>query len=111
MRSLLRLCMAGGLLFAACGDDNKQCSLTDPSTCDNGLVCEAYSDGSGTHNACVAPTLLRGHITNALTGAPVAGARVVAIDGDSHAASGPVAISDATGNYTIRVIAPRMSGA
>ena len=110
MRTLVRLMLAGGL-FAACGSDNTQCNPNDSSSCDNGQVCEAYTDGAGMHNACVAPTLLRGHVTNAQSGAAVANARVVAIDGNTHASTGPVAITDAAGNYSIRVTPPRMSGA
>ena len=110
MRTLLRLMLAGGL-FAACGSDNTQCNPNDNSTCDNGQVCETYTDASGMHNACVAPTLLKGRVTNAQTGNGVGGARVIAIDGDTHAATGAVALTDPLGNYSIRVIAPRMSGA
>lgn len=109
MRTLLRLMLAGGL-FAACGSDNTQCNPNDSSSCDNGQVCEAYTDGSGMHNACVAPTLLKGKVTNAQTNAAVTGARVVAIDGDTHEATGSVAITDAMGNYSIRVTPARMSG-
>src|SRR5258708_3737646 len=82
-----------GLLLGAvgCGSGNKECSPTS--------------------SACCAPTQLKGKITNAQSGAAVANARVVAIDGDSQASVGPVAISDAAGNYAVRVEAPRMSGA
>jgi hypothetical protein len=99
-------------LLAGCGggDAAKECTAGDP--CSNGQFCESYVDTSGaTHNACFAPTLLAGKITDASTSAAIAGARVVAIDGDSHAAVGPVSITDAMGNYSVRVTAPRMSGA
>jgi len=96
-------------LLAGCGNNNKEC--TAGTACDNGQFCEAYTDGSGEqHNACFAPTELKGKITNAQTGAAIANARVVAIDGDSHAAVSAVALSDASGNYSVRVTAPRQSG-
>jgi hypothetical protein len=96
--------------LAGCGSSsNKECTVGDK--CDSGGYCESYTDGSGMHNACFAPTLLAGKVTDATTGAAIAGARVVAIDGDSHAAVGPVSITDAMGDYSVRVTAPRMSGA
>jgi hypothetical protein len=95
-------------LLAGCGGGGKECTVGD--ACSNGF-CETYVDGSGMHNACFAPTHLAGRVTDATTGAAIAGARVVAIDGDSHAAVGPVSITDAMGNYSVRVTAPRMSGA
>jgi hypothetical protein len=95
-------------LAAACGNKNKECTVGD--ACDNGQVCESYTDTSGTHAACFAPTTLKGKITNAQTGAAVQGARVIAIDGDTHAAVSAASISDASGNYEVRITAPRMSG-
>ena len=97
-----------GALTGCGGDDQRECTVGD--SCDNGGYCESYVDSDGTHNACFAPTLLTGKVTDATTGAAVAGARVVAIDGDSHAAVGPVSVTGLTGNYAVRVSAPRMSG-
>jgi hypothetical protein len=96
--------------LAGCGgSDNKECNAGD--ACANGAFCESFVDGSGMHNACFAPTVLAGKVSDAISHAAIAGARVVAIDGDSHAAVGPVSITDVMGNYTVRVTAPRMSGA
>jgi hypothetical protein len=98
-------------LVAACGgSSNKECSLDNPATCASGQVCESFTDGTGTHNACFAPTLLQGTITNAITSAAIPGARVVAIDADSHSAASPVSITDALGHYSVRVLAPRVAG-
>jgi hypothetical protein len=108
-RGLLISMVLGGTLAGCDGDDNKECTVG--ARCDNGAYCESYIDGSGAHTACFAPTLLAGQVTDATTGAAIAGARVVAIDGDSHAAVGPVSTTDAMGNYSVRVTAPRMSGA
>ena len=97
-------------VFVGCGsDEKKECTVGD--SCAGGAYCESYVDSSGMHNACFAPTLLAGKVTDATTGAPIAGARVVAIDGDSHGAVGPVSTTDVMGNYSVRVTAPRMSGA
>jgi hypothetical protein len=95
---------------AGCGDDKlKACTVGDASSCSGGKVCEAYTDGSGAHAACFAPTLLSGKVTDSTSHAPIAGARVVALDGDSHAATGTVSTTDAMGNYSVRVIAVRMA--
>jgi hypothetical protein len=107
-RTLLCSALMVGALAGCGGSDNKECAVGD--ACDNGAFCESYADGSGMHNACFAPTLLAGKVSDATTGAAIAGARVVAIDGDSHAAVGPVSVTDAAGNYSVRVTAPRMSG-
>ncbi|HJZ88100.1 MAG TPA: carboxypeptidase-like regulatory domain-containing protein, partial [Polyangia bacterium] len=101
----------GVFFLIGCGEDNKECKIGAPDACDNGQVCEAYTDMSGMHTACFAPTVLRGKITNAESGVPIPGARVVAIDGDSHASTGPVSISDSAGNYSVRIIAPRAADA
>lgn len=103
--------IAGAVAFAGCGNDAGECKLGDPMACKDNQVCETYSDPGGMHTSCFAPTELKGKITNADTGAAVAGARVVAIDGDSHAAVGPVSLSDASGNYVVRVEAPRAANA
>src|SRR5262245_45376728 len=95
-------------LWIGCGDDKpKTCTVGTSNGCAQGQVCENYTDTSGMHAACFAPTQLRGIVTNAQSAAPIAGARVVAIDGDSHAAVSPVALSDASGHYAITVFAPR----
>jgi len=97
-------------LAAGCGGggDKKECKVGD--ACGNGGFCESYVDSGGAmHNACFAPTLLAGQVTDAASAAPIPGARVVAIDGDSHAAVGPVSVTDAAGHYTVRVTAPRVA--
>jgi hypothetical protein len=109
----LRLFHVLGLaaLLGGCGNSaKKECTAGD--ACDNGQFCEAYTDAmSGAmHTACFAPTELKGKVTDASNGTAIAGARVVAIDGDAHAAVGPVSITDAMGNYTVRVTAPRTAG-
>ncbi len=98
--------------LAGCGNGNNQdCKVGDPAACMDGQVCESYSDASGMHAACFAPTNLGGKITSAESGAPIAGARVVAIDGDTHTAVGPVSVTDASGAYSVRVEAPRAASA
>src|SRR5690349_18679054 len=100
------------MIFLGCGgSSNKECKLDDPTTCSGGQVCEAYTLSGATHNACFAPTLLKGKITSIANNAAIAGARVVAIDGDSHAAAGAVSVSDMSGDYSVRVVAPRTAGA
>jgi hypothetical protein len=98
-----------GLLAAALGacssDKKSSCNPADPSACSGGAVCEPLA-GGGT--ACVAPLVVKGQVTDLVSGAAVAGARVVALD-PNRAPASPVATTDAGGNYTLNVQATRAS--
>ncbi len=100
-----KLCIALALiapLVVACGDDDdekKACGLTDNSGCDPGLVCEQVAGGEP---ACFAPIVVKGRVFDALDESAIAGANVIARDANEVAVS-PVAISDAMGNYSLRI--------
>jgi len=88
--------------LAGCGDDEeevKACSLTGKSGCKEGLVCEEVAGGEP---ACFAPILIKGRVFDALDESAIEGAHVVARDANDVAVS-PVAVSDAMGNYTLRI--------
>jgi hypothetical protein len=82
-------CVGGGCVPACesdsdCGDEG------------SGYVCE--------NGGCVQPTIVRGEVYDSETLEPIAGARVVVIDGDTMAAAAPVAVTDAGGTFSQRVV-------
>jgi hypothetical protein len=108
--SRLALCWAfcGAL---ACGDSKKDAEGGPGASCDvaedacqAGLSCDPLADGSG--NVCGPSLSLRGEVSDALSGAPLEAARVIALDA-SGAPVGDVAVSDAAGAYSVHVPAPR----
>jgi hypothetical protein len=90
----------GGEAGAACDP----AAGPDADGCAEGYVCEALSDGSG--SVCGAPIEIRGSVVDALSLAPIEGARVTALD-ETGAPAGPVAVTDAEGRYELGVRALR----
>lgn len=98
-------------LACACGSDEPErgqagdtCTQGAEDSCAAGLACDPLASGDGF--VCgVAPTL-RGDVTDALTGEPIEGARVVALGADGSPV-GDVAYTDADGAYSMTVSAPR----
>ncbi len=82
-------CVGGGCVPACASDD-------DCGGEGSGHVCE--------NGGCVTPTLVRGEVFDSETLDPIEGARVVIIDGDTMAAAAPVAITDAGGMFSQRVV-------
>jgi hypothetical protein len=97
------------LALAACGgsDNNKTCSLADPSTCDNGLVCARVQ---GQSPICTKPVELQGRVFDLSTDAGIANARVTA-EAVTGVSVGTVAITAADGTYTLPIPAVRQSDA
>jgi hypothetical protein len=94
------------LLFAAgCGDDDPPpqrkaaCQVGSSNDCAAGQVCEEVEGGVP---SCFAPLLFRGHVFDVSDDSPIEGALVVARDANDAAIS-PVAVTDATGAYELRV--------
>jgi len=108
--TILSLSLASAA-FIGCGDDdenrneNKGCSVEAQTGCEAGFVCEEVE---GANPGCFSPVAFKGMVTNALDGAAIAGARVVARDANDAAVS-PVAITEADGTYTLNVPAKRDS--
>lgn len=104
--SVLLSCM---LIGSGCGSKNGEGTSCDPNVlennagCADGLVCEQKQDGQG---ACFAPVLIQGHVFDLQTSAPIADARVVALDANGAAAS-TVGISSADGSYSLRILTQR----
>ncbi|MCA9521531.1 MAG: hypothetical protein KC609_11185 [Myxococcales bacterium] len=73
--------------------------VADSCSAQPGTTCERRTDGS---YGCYTTVTLRGQVTDAITGAPIGNARVIAAD-DTGAAATNVAITDAEGNYTLQV--------
>jgi hypothetical protein len=107
MRShhVISICFLAATLGACSSHEESGCNRADPGACSGGAVCEPLA-GGGT--ACVAPLVVKGQVTDLVTGAAVAGARVVALD-PNRAPASPVATTDAGGNYTLNVQATRAS--
>ncbi len=93
---LLALVMLGGCKKESTSDS---CTLTDPSSCGSGLVCEAVQGGDPT---CFEPVVIRGNVFDLETSADIGGALVVAIDANGAAVSG-TATTAADGSYELRV--------
>ncbi|MCI0571426.1 MAG: hypothetical protein L0Y66_11785 [Myxococcaceae bacterium] len=85
-------------LVSACGSN--ECKLDDPSSCSSDKVCEVVRDQE--KPMCFAPVTLSGKVTDLDTGEPVSMAEVTALDVNGSPA-GDVAVSDAGGNYTLRI--------
>ena len=72
--------------------------------CDEALQCEAVAGADGF--VCAVPVQIHGQVVDAVTLAPIADALVNALD-RTGAPLGEIAVSDAMGNYTLGVSAPR----
>lgn len=102
MRATLAWLLVALLVLAGC-DDSAECTLGSAEGCGEGLVCEAFP---GDEPRCTAPLFLEGRVFDALTGASIEDARVVALDANGGARSG-VVFTDAEGNYSLQVSIPR----
>jgi hypothetical protein len=87
------------------GDPKCFCSLDSSAGCDadKNLFCEATANGN---NGCYAPLYIAGKVFDMNTGGPIEGARVVARNANNEAQSG-VAVTNAAGEYNLRVTAIR----
>lgn len=100
MKGLLLYASVLSIALVACGsDDARPCDPVARTGCDSGLVCEAVTDGEPT---CFAPVQLIGHVRDLGGTNGVAGARVVAVDGNGVAVS-DVVTSGADGAFTLPV--------
>lgn len=91
-----------------CGGDDKPktnaaCTPGTAQGCSNNQVCEETTNGA---SACFDPVRIEGTVTDALDGAAVEGALVVARDANGAAVSG-TAKTDAAGHYSLVVPATR----
>ncbi len=85
------------------------CTPSDESPCAAGLICETRAGGSGEEAyICAGPVEIHGMVIDALDEAPIADARIIALD-DTGAPVSDVAISDADGHYTLPIAVPRDS--
>jgi hypothetical protein len=84
------------------GELGDACEPADEDPCATGLVCEPQGDAY----ICAGPVEIHGMVVDALDLAPVAGARVLALDATGAPVSN-VAISDADGNYVLPIAVPR----
>ena len=100
--SLISVLYFGAIACSNSGGGNS-CNPVAQTGCGTGLVCEQVTDGS---TACFSPVTLKGAVKDPLTGQPIVGARVVALDANGSAASN-VAITDANGNYELQVFSTR----
>jgi hypothetical protein len=95
------------ILLLGCGGDDEEpepraeaCSVAEQSGCAEGLVCEeVVGEAKG---GCFAPISVRGRVVDALSGAAVASAHVVARDANGVAVSS-VALTAADGSYALHV--------
>ncbi len=79
----------------------------DARVCADGYSCEPIQGGTGEY-VCAVPVIIRGHVFDALSGAPLEGALITALDNTSAPVS-DVAVSDAAGAYELEVVALRDS--
>ena len=109
-RSTFTLALA--LPLAGCGSKDEpvagrvgdSCNLDGDAACEAALTCDPRVDGSG--YVCGEPATIQGQVSDAVGGAPLAGARVIARGADGSPAS-DVALSDESGRYAVVVVAPR----
>lgn len=83
----------------ACGSEEEVCDPNAPESCEGAQVCSALPSGTF---ACVETFVLQGIISDALTDAPIEGARIIALDANGAARS-DVARSDAAGRYSLPI--------
>jgi hypothetical protein len=84
---------------SGCGGDDGPCEIGELGACEGALVCEVGIDGEG---VCAAPLAVTGRVFDLATDAPIAGARVLALDANGVALS-TAAITIADGSYTLSV--------
>jgi hypothetical protein len=100
---LIGVAIATGLSAAACGSNSNSCDPVAQTGCSDGKVCEEVASGMP---ACFAPVEVHGKVFDLATGAPIAGAQVVALDVNGSALS-DVATTGADGTYKLPVPAER----
>src|SRR5437867_1555505 len=95
---------------SACGGGNggtkPVCDFATQTGCPAGQACEQTMDGPV---GCFTPLLVRGQVVDLATGAPVAGATVVA-QGVTGGAASALATTDASGGYELQVASTRDAG-
>jgi hypothetical protein len=101
----------GAASLLACGSDDEKPAAPPPpgslgsscnpdaAVCNTGLVCAEVAGGE---HRCYGELVLRGQVEDATDGAPIEGARVMAVD-DEGAPVTDVAETDAEGNYELPV--------
>src|SRR5688500_2003171 len=99
-------CALSCFILLGCGGDDDEpepraeaCSIEAQSGCDAGLVCEAVA-GAADQVGCFAPVSVRGRVVDALSGAAIANAHVVARDANGAAVSS-VAVTENDGSYAL----------
>lgn len=80
-------------------DEGAACNNPDESYCADGLTCEEKTDGTF---ACYPPVTIAGMVFDASDDSAIEGAQVIALD-DFQTAVSDVAVTDAAGNYGLRV--------
>jgi hypothetical protein len=117
MRHGLRWTVLAVVLTTGCKEDDLDASGTQEhgeaclpgdeseQQCMDGLRCEPIGRDTGMH-VCAAPLEIRGTVYDAFDGAPIAGARVAALD-ETGAPATDVAVTDAEGHYVLGVSARR----
>lgn len=92
------------LVGAGCSSSSSDaCDPIAQTGCEENLVCEERVDGG---TACFAPVVLRGNVFDQADDSGIEGATVVALDANRAPAS-TVAVTDASGDYEIRVARQR----
>ncbi|HEY3352788.1 MAG TPA: hypothetical protein VGQ83_06040 [Polyangia bacterium] len=110
MKHATRMLLLAALALPGCGDNggsNLTCNPdTVPTGCSGDFQCEVLTGATG--GRCYQPAYLLVKVMNSTNGdAAIAGARVVAIDGDTNAAAAPAAITASDGTARIAVTWPR----
>lgn len=100
---LTRLLALTAMLATACGGDDT-CDVAANDGCDDNQACELV----GGAPTCVAAVVVVGRVFDLDSKAPIAGARVVALDGNGAAASF-VATTASDGSYTLPIPIARTS--
>lgn len=106
MRYTTLVVVSAALLMCACGSDKETCDPLAQTGCDDGLVCEVVQGGD-TEAACFGAIEVHGNVFDLSNAAAIAGARVMAVDVNGAAVSS-VAITDANGDYVLRIPTTRM---
>jgi len=92
-------CVADGRGGATCGTPKGGACTVGADTCGGNLVCAEVETGE---HKCFLPVSINGKVFDAKTTAAIAGAQVIALDAQATAIT-DVAITDATGNYSLEV--------